>query len=316
MILPIDSISAVMPVRNRAHIVGASLETIVRSAEKAAAAGISVELLIVDDGSSDKTPSILHWIRENSTVPMHITTFKQRQGPAQARNAALDIATAELVVFVDSDVIVPEGFFEAHALAHHTSDIYINGALVWVESLEEALTMPEPKVWDFSSRSLGTANASVRLEHLRAVGGFDPVFKGMGWEDSDLGRRLQKLGLKRVQEQTVLAYHVEPAITTAEQLAARLEKERERGTYAVDYMAKHPDFTTRLSAQATAFHRFLSWVLRMGGLVDENNVLRWMQWARRRGFSGLEKMWFEGVITKVYGQSLRAAMARDRHNPA
>lgn len=306
----ISSISVVMPVRNREHIVGASLDSVAHAAAKAAGNGLDIELLVVDDASEDGTLSILRHAKEIAPVPLQILQNHERQGPARARNVALEMAHGELVVFVDSDVIVPEGFFEAHAIAHQNVGIYVNGALIWVETLEEALAMPQPTVWDFSSRSLGTANASVRREHLQAVGGFDPVFKGMGWEDSDLGRRLQQYGLKRVQEQSVLAYHVEPAITTPEQLAARLDKERERGTYAVDYMAKHPDLRTRLSAQATGFHRFLSAVFLMGGLVREDNVLRWMAWARRRGYFRLEKMWFQGVVSKVYLQSLRAAMTR------
>lgn len=306
------SISVVMPVRNRAHIVGASLKTVIEAGTAAADGGLPMEILVTDDASDDGTLDIIHETARSSPLPMHVIEFDTRQGPAIARNAAIERATGDLVVFVDSDVIVPSGFFEAHMQAHREQgpDIYVNGALVWVTTLEEALAMPPPTVWDFSGRSLGTANASVLREHLNAVGGFDPAFRGMGWEDSDLGRRLQKFGLRRIQLQEALAYHVEPAITNAAQLEARLAKERERGMYAVHYMAKHPEFRTRLSAQDTAFHRFLSWVMRMGGIINEDNLLTWMERARRRGWHGMEKIWFEGVITKVYSESLQRARTR------
>lgn len=301
-----------MPVRNRAHIVGASLQTVIDSGTAATENGIDIEILVTDDASGDGTLEIVQETARISPLPLHVIEFDTRQGPAIARNAAIERASGELVVFVDSDVIVPPGFFEAHVEAHKNEGphIYVNGALVWVETLEEALSMPRPTVWDFSGRSLGTANASVLREHLNAVGGFDPAFRGMGWEDSDLGRRLQKFGLKRLQLQEALAYHVEPAIRTPEQLEARLAKERERGMYALHYMAKHPEFRTRLSAQDTGFHRFLSWIMRMGGIIHEGNLLEWLERARRRGWHGLEKIWFEGVITKVYAESLHRARTR------
>lgn len=300
-----------MPVRNRAHIVGASLDTVIAAGAAAEGRGIPVEILVTDDASDDGTREIVLDKARSSPLRMHVIEFGARQGPAVARNAALERASADLIVFVDSDVIVPRGFFEAHMAAHREQGpmIYVNGALVWVATLEEALSMPRPTVWDFSGRSLGTANASVLREHLDAVGGFDPAFRGMGWEDSDLGRRLQKFGLRRVQLQEALAYHVEPAITTPEQLEVRLAKERERGMYALHYMAKHPEFRTRLSAQDTAFHRFLSWAMRMGGIINEDNLLVWLERARRRGWASLEKIWFEGVITKVYFESLNRARA-------
>lgn len=310
----VTSISVVMPVRNRAHLVGHSLKSVLDASRGVVEQGVQVEVIVTDDASTDGTSDVVASAQRTSPIPFRVLRFDTRQGPARARNAALDVAVGDLVVFVDSDVIVPEGFFKAHLEAHAKQgpQIYVMGALVWVTTVEEALRHPQPTIWDFSSRSLGTANASVRREHLEAVGGFDPAFLGMGWEDSDLGRRLQKFGLKRCLVQEAVAYHVEPVITTQEQLAARLEKERERGMFAVHYLAKHPEFRTRLSAQATPVHRLLSWLFRMGGLVHEGNVLQWMDWARKRQRKTLEKIWFEGVITKVYLESLRAAMADAR----
>src|SRR5690606_37129058 len=134
----------------------------------------------------------------------------------------------DLIVFVDSDVIVPEGFLAAHLAAHREQgpEVYVVGALAFVGSVEEALQEPAPTVWDFSSASMGTANASVRRIHLEAVGPFDPRFRGMGWEDIDLGRRLKGYGLRRLQPLETIAYHVEAPIKDERQLTARLEKER------------------------------------------------------------------------------------------
>src|SRR5690606_27158350 len=105
-----------------------------------------------------------------------------RQGPARARNAALQQASGELVVFVDSDVIVAPGFFEAHLAAYRDVGraAFVVGTLVSVPSLEAALARPQPTKWDYSGATLDTANASVPWQALAAVGFFDPGFEGMG----------------------------------------------------------------------------------------------------------------------------------------
>src|SRR5690606_19986728 len=147
---------------------------------------------------------------------------------------------------------------------------------------------------------MDTGNASVRKEHLEAVGGFDPGFEGMGWHDLDLGYRLRQYGLERVFVPAAVTYHIQPPLRTPEQLAARLQKERERGKTAVYFLERHPGFETRLSTQDTKIHHFLNWIARAGGLINEENVLRWAEWARRHRLTALEKMWLAGVINKAY----------------
>ena len=53
------------------------------------------------------------------------------------------------------------------------------------------------------------------------MGGFAPVFEGMGWHDLDLGYRLRKYGLEKVYIPIAISYHIQPPLRTPEQLAAR-----------------------------------------------------------------------------------------------
>lgn len=304
-----ESISVIIPVRNREKLIGPCLDYLFEAARSVTNRGVFVEIVVADDASTDGTPQVVAEKAASGTVPVRQVTLDSRQGPARARNAALERASGQLVVFVDSDVIVSPNFFEAHLAAYRESgpDVFVVGTLVSVPSLEAALESPEPTKWDYSGATLDTANASVPLEPLRAVGFFDSGFEGMGWQDLDLGRRLKKYGLTRVQAPDAVAYHIQPPISTEQQLKERLQKERERGTSALRYMQKHPSLTARLAAQDTRLHVFINWLFRMGGLVHEDNVLQWVEWARRRRYVALEKMWLAGVINKAHLESLAAA---------
>src|SRR5690606_7243648 len=107
-----------MPVRNRAHIVGASLDTVIAAGAAAEGRGIPVEILVTAGAADDGTRAIILARARSSPLRLHVIELGTRQGPAVARNAALERASADLLVFVDSDVIVPRGFFEAHMAAH------------------------------------------------------------------------------------------------------------------------------------------------------------------------------------------------------
>lgn len=61
-----------------------------------------VELVLVDDGSTDETPSVLNAFSRISKVRTIIIS-QENKGPGGARNAGLKAASGEYVWFVDSD---------------------------------------------------------------------------------------------------------------------------------------------------------------------------------------------------------------------
>lgn len=304
----VQSLSVIMPARNRAQLIGPCLESLLRAAAALEPLGVRAEIVVANDASTDQTPQVVDRVAESASIPVRRVDLPTRQGPGRARNAAIEAATGELIVFVDSDVVVEEEFLKAHVTAHRNAGprIFTVGKLISVPSLEAALAKREPTVWDFSSATLDTANAAVRKEHLEAVGAFDKGFEGMGWQDIDLGRRLKAHGLTRVPVPEGVGYHIQPPIETQEQLVARMNKERERGVSAVYFMQKYPGLSARMAAQDTALHRALNWIFRMGGRVTEQNVMARVKQARRKGRVALEKMLLAGVINHAYLESLDA----------
>ena len=67
------------------------------------------ELILVDDGSRDRSPSIIddYAKQDNRVISIH----QQNAGPGIARNNGLQYATGDYVVFLDSDDYIDPDYF-------------------------------------------------------------------------------------------------------------------------------------------------------------------------------------------------------------
>ena len=78
------------------------------------------ELLVVDDGSTDKTGEILRRLAETDGR-IHPVAGKGRQGAAASRNQAMDLAKGQYLAFLDADDLWrPEKLERQLALAEST----------------------------------------------------------------------------------------------------------------------------------------------------------------------------------------------------
>lgn len=89
-------VSVVMPAFNSAPFI----EEAIRSVQAQTLA--DWELIVADDGSSDETASIVRRIRDNDNR-VKLLRLGGRQGPARARNAAIEAASGRYIAFLDSD---------------------------------------------------------------------------------------------------------------------------------------------------------------------------------------------------------------------
>jgi len=88
-------LSVIIPTYNRRHQIGEAIDSILAQKD------IDLEIIVVDDGSSDGTIEWLH-----STYPdnrIRVLKNSRKKGPAGARNTGLLAATGEFVALLDSD---------------------------------------------------------------------------------------------------------------------------------------------------------------------------------------------------------------------
>lgn len=71
------------------------------------------DVVVVDNGSADETPALLHdWVGR-MPVPLRIVTAADRYGPSYARNTGVEHTDATSVAFVDDDDLVGPGWVAA-----------------------------------------------------------------------------------------------------------------------------------------------------------------------------------------------------------
>lgn len=64
------------------------------------------EIILIDDGSTDRSLEIIEKIKENN-INENIKIIRQsNQGPSEARNKGIEIAEGEYISFIDSDDFV------------------------------------------------------------------------------------------------------------------------------------------------------------------------------------------------------------------
>jgi glycosyltransferase involved in cell wall biosynthesis len=85
-------VSAIIPTYNRAATIARSVDSVLQQTWK------PVEVVVVDDGSTDQTTDVL------ARYGNQIRVIRQKnQGPGAARNAGIQAARGEIISFLDSD---------------------------------------------------------------------------------------------------------------------------------------------------------------------------------------------------------------------
>lgn len=135
----IPSISVIVPVYNAEMSLRQCIDSILGQSYK------DFELLLIDDGSKDNSPSICdeYAAKDNRVKVFH----KINGGVSSARNLGLENALGEWITFIDADDYITDGYFDA--IDERDEDILIKGykkfentGIVAGRAADELLGMP------------------------------------------------------------------------------------------------------------------------------------------------------------------------------
>ena len=278
--------SVVIPTYNRRPILEKCLRAMEQQILAPQTAVIGYEIVVVDDGSTDGTVT---WLQAQAAEFPHVRLFEQSHlGPAAARNLGVEKAQGDYIIFIDSDLVVLEGFLQAHAnalqqgMAETGSDrVFTYGTVINTCNFEQPTAEPF-KITDYSRAYFATGNVAIARKWLEKAGLFDTRFQLYGWEDLELGVRLKQLGLKLISCPDAVGYHWHPPFSL-EQIPNLIDKEIQRGRMGVLFYQKHPTWDVRLMIQMTWLHRILWGGLTLGGTLNERTMAPLLQWLIDRG---------------------------------
>lgn len=232
--------SVIIPTYNRVDMLRDTLESLARQSLPTS----DFEVLVVDDGSSDETGTM---VREFDGR-LHLKYFFQEDEgwrTAAARNIGLRHAQGEVSVFVDSGILAHTGCLAAHVDSHRRAEgpVAVVGYVYCLNLdnedaslIDEAIDVTDPdgtirrfeetKRWldirewfydrftdDFGDLPAPwtvywTCNVSANTAQVREVGLFDENLRRWGGEDLDLAYRLHRAGARFVLNRQANAVHV------------------------------------------------------------------------------------------------------------
>lgn len=239
-------VSVILPVFNEEPVVGRTLAAL-RASDYP-----HVEIIAVDDGSTDRTLEILR-AHARQWPALRVLT-QSNAGKSVASNLGITAARGEIIVTLDGDTLFePQtiGMFARHfydpagarpvgAVAGHVKVGNRNNLLTMWQSLEYISGICVTRVAEGVVGAISIvpgACAAWRKEALQAAGGYSHDTMA---EDADLTMTLQKLGYAVVQENRAVAWTEAP-------LGVRgLARQRLRWTYGnLQALWKHADMLFR-----------------------------------------------------------------------
>jgi glycosyltransferase involved in cell wall biosynthesis len=214
-------LSVVIPTYRGAHRLPETLAAVARAIGGEAA----IEVVVADDGSPQPLDAAA---RQAGSTPVRWVANPTNRGPASTRNLGLHAARGQLVLFLDDDMSAGSELVQRHRAAHRNA----SGPLAVVGRIEPAASSFAGRFGEFlraeearrRERLIARAadvpfteflsgQFSAPRQLLIELGGFATAFTSYGFEDIELGWRLQRHGVACHYDDQAISLHRSDAAT-------------------------------------------------------------------------------------------------------
>jgi glycosyltransferase involved in cell wall biosynthesis len=195
-------VSVVVPTHNRRHL----LKRLIGALEAQERAP-SIEVIIVDDASSDGTADELEGLATTAGIPLVRVHLDVTQGPAAARNAGWRRARGSFVAFTDDDCIPQPGWLAALAAALADADVVQGRTLPDPDQMEHRNAFSHSSLVEDEWGFYEACNMGYRRQLLEQLGGFDESFRKPFGEDTDLAWRAKRSAARVIFDASALVFH-------------------------------------------------------------------------------------------------------------
>jgi len=199
-------LSVIVPVYNGESTLPACLEALSHSCD------VTIELIVVDDGSTDSTPAIAA-----SYGALVVNSRFPRSGPGQARNVGAGYARAPVLCFIDADVVVqPDTLSQFAQLFERDMELAAAFGSYDAHPREPSFLSQYRNLLHHFVHQTGQEAAStfwagcgaIRREAFVNAGGFEPLYDRPCIEDIALGYRLRAAGQSIRLEKSIQVTHL------------------------------------------------------------------------------------------------------------
>lgn len=167
------TVSVIVPVYNAEQYLARCIDSVLKQTYQ------YIELILIDDGSKDKSPVICDTYRR---LGHNIKVIHQsNKGVSAARNTGLNLASGEYVTFVDADdALTSDAIIKlVEAIEHHRADIVSGGvarvdstgnriSLSYTQSISAKVYRNDDLMLNFLSGNAGTS-ACARIYRMESV---------------------------------------------------------------------------------------------------------------------------------------------------
>ena len=225
-------VSVIIPTYNRANRIINSIQSVINQSYS------ELEVIVVDDGSTDNTSEIVSSIAD-SRLRYHY--LEENKGAANARNVGVSLASHDIIAFNDSDDIWHSDKLEKQidywngnpecvlVYCAYKVDLPQGGILQVPATNEEMDTLRGDIFYYLLFRPvIGTPTMMVRKKFFQELGGFDTSYDVM--EDWDFSIRASRLGK--------IGYVDQPLITVEATAQDRMSNDSSMETKMAHYETK------------------------------------------------------------------------------
>ncbi len=242
-------ISVVIGTYNQSHILKKCLESLFHQTLSPEL----YEIIVVDSSSFDDTKTMVESLKPTCRFDYRVV---ENRGKTAARNLGIKSAKGEIVYLTDADMVSEPKLLEMHLLAHEKRP----------DAAFEGLTInpdgkPYIKAWLWPLKKLKwayflTGNLSLKRATIVEAGLFDENFKGYGWEDIELGYRLDQMKVPLLYLPSAVNHHHHPVSREG-----MIERKYQMGRSAALFYKKHPNFAIKMflgmNPLAMGIYRFI-----------------------------------------------------------
>lgn len=241
-------VSVIVPVRNGAEYILEALASVANQPWQ------PLELIVVDDGSTDRTAETVHTFASSADLPVRYV-YQTNAGPASARNHGLCLAEGELIAFQDADDIWTAGrlALQAALLRQYPAADFVLGK-TRIFGADPGLVAAAGGGPDSEPRwFLGVQCGLYRRHVFDKVGGFDARLRYN--EDIDWFRRASALDIANIAvPEVVLLHRRHPGNMTNDRGAVRTDLLRMLRSPTVNHSLLGESLLAALTRHTVAAH--------------------------------------------------------------